>query len=64
MKEALKDRIEFVSPDGEEAECILAVCGCKTACAEITGSFKRRVRFIAGEEDAAAWIKKEMQSKE
>lgn len=63
MKEALKNHVEFISPDSREAECILVVSGCKTACADVSMFSDRRVRFITSEEDAAAWIEEEKQRK-
>jgi hypothetical protein len=63
MKEILKDHVEFVSPDSEEAGCILAVCGCRTACADIALFSDRQIRFITSEEDALAWIEEKNQSR-
>ncbi len=63
MKEALQAQVEFVSPGSREAECILVVTGCKTACADIAMFSDCRVRFITSEEDAAIWIEEQKHSK-
>jgi hypothetical protein len=63
MKATLKGRVEFISPESEEAEYILVITGCKTACADITPFSNRLVRFITSKEDAALWIEEEMRRK-
>ncbi|MBN1636322.1 MAG: hypothetical protein JW920_07400 [Deltaproteobacteria bacterium] len=61
-QQTLKDLVEFISPESEEAECILVVSGCKTACADITPFAKRPICFIAGEEDAQVWVEEMQQT--
>jgi hypothetical protein len=63
MKEELGGTIEFVPPECEDAECILVISGCKTACADITTFSNRSVRFITSEEDVTVWIEEMKQSK-
>jgi hypothetical protein len=63
MKVTLKGRVKFISPESEEAEYVLVITGCKTACADIAPFSNRPVGFIISEEDAEVWIEEEMQRK-
>jgi len=52
----LHGKVEFVSPDKDSVELVLAVEGCKTACADL-GSFDgKQIRGIAQREDVDEFI--------
>lgn len=52
----LQGKVEFVSPDKDSVELVLAVEGCKTACADL-GSFDgKQIRVITQREDVDEFI--------
>jgi hypothetical protein len=54
--ERLAGKIEWVAANSEEAEEILIVSGCRTACAKPDSAADRPVRYITNPEDAEEWI--------
>jgi hypothetical protein len=48
--------MEWTAADSDDAEEIVVVCGCKTACAGPDWAAGRPVRHITGPEDAGQWI--------
>lgn len=60
--ERLAGKIEWTAADSGDAEEILIVSGCRTACAKPDSASDRPVRPITGPEDAEEWIT-EMQKK-
>jgi len=50
------DAIRFVSPDDEEADIVLVVTGCKTACADIEPFGNRPILFVKSREEADIFI--------
>jgi hypothetical protein len=62
FRERLGDAIEFVAADDVDAEMILIVTGCATACAKVDTGIDRPVRYISSPNDAERWIE-EMQGK-
>lgn len=57
LKERLAGEIEWVAADSEDAEALLIVCGCKTACAE-PGIVDCPVHRISAPEEGEQWIAK------
>jgi len=57
IKEKLEGRAVFVSPGSGDADLILAVEGCKTACADLSPFEGLPVRVITCREDAHRFIR-------
>ncbi len=57
IKKELGETIEFVSPDEPGTSFILAVMGCKTACANLDPFEGKKIRIITNEKDTQALIK-------
>ena len=56
IESRLQGKVEFVSPDKDSVDLVLAVEGCKTACADL-GSFDgKEIRVITQSEDADKFI--------
>jgi hypothetical protein len=51
------DTIEIVSPDDAEADLLLVVTGCRTACADVSSFGDRSILFIKSKEDAEKFIR-------
>jgi len=56
IKKRLGEKVEFVAADSQDAEEIIIVSGCKTACTKLDAAPRRPVRYIVGPEDAERWI--------
>ena len=56
VRERLADKVEFVSADSEEAEMILIVSGCSSACTKLDSIMSRPVHFITSPEEAERWV--------
>ncbi|MHB8092842.1 MAG: hypothetical protein ACYDH8_14780 [Syntrophales bacterium] len=54
LRKRLSETVEFVAADSEEAEEILIVCGCPTACAKVGST--RPARYVKSLQDAEHWI--------
>jgi tRNA G26 N,N-dimethylase Trm1 len=50
------DTIEFVSPDDGDADMVLVVAGCSTACVDIEPFGSLPIRFIKSREEADTFI--------
>jgi hypothetical protein len=48
--------MEWTAADSEDAEEILIVSGCRTACAKVHSEADRPLRYITSPEDAEGWI--------
>jgi hypothetical protein len=57
LRKRLAETVEFVAADNEDAEEILIVCGCSTACAKVETD--RPVWYVACPEDAERWLQKD-----
>jgi hypothetical protein len=58
IKKSLHGKAEFVSPDSEGIDLVLAVEGCKTCCADL-GPFKGKpIHFVSQIEDAGRFLQK------
>lgn len=56
IERRLQGKVEFVSPDNGKVDLVLAVEGCKTACADL-GSFNgKEIRVITQSEDVDEFI--------
>jgi len=55
--ERLQGKAEFVEPEHEGVELILAVQGCSTACADLSSFHGMEIRIITGIEDAERFIR-------
>ena len=56
IRERLAGKIEWTAADSEDAEMIVIVSGCRTACAKPDSAADRPVRYITSPEDAEQWI--------
>lgn len=52
----LADKVEFVSADSEDAEMVLIVSGCSSACTQLENIQDRPVRYVTSPEDAERWV--------
>ena len=57
MEESLQGRVEFVKPESEGVELILAVEGCSTACADLSAFQGMDIRVITNIDGAKRFIK-------
>lgn len=57
IKKELGETIEFVPPHEPGADVILAIMGCKTACADLGPFEGKKLRIITSENDAESLIK-------
>jgi hypothetical protein len=57
LKERLADHVEFVAADSEDAQEIIIVSGCNTACTKLEAVHDRPTRYITSPDDAERWIK-------
>jgi len=56
IRERLAQEVEFVNADSEEAQMILIVTGCSTACARLDNVSEVPIRYITSFEDAERWV--------
>lgn len=56
VRERLAGKAEFVSADSEEAQMILIVSGCSSACTRLDFAGDRPVHFITSPEEAERWV--------
>ena len=57
IKRRLQGKVEFVSAANDDAELVLAVEGCSTACADLSPFKGKDISVIAKPEDAEAFIR-------
>lgn len=60
LRDRLNDKVEFVPADSGDAEEILVVCGCPSACAKVASRLP--AFFITCPADAEKWILREIGS--
>jgi hypothetical protein len=58
LRDRFAEKMEFVPADSEDAEEILVVCGCPSACAKVESS--RPLYTITSPADAKKWILKKI----
>jgi hypothetical protein len=56
IEERLNGKVEFVSLEDEDIDLVLAVEGCKTACADLSAFKCIKIRFITRIEDAEDFL--------
>jgi hypothetical protein len=56
IRERLAQEVEFVDADSEDAQMLLIVAGCSTACAKLDNVGELPIRYITSPEDAERWI--------
>ena len=56
IRERLAHEVEFVAADSEDAQMILIVTGCSTACAKLDNVSELPIRYITSPEDAERWM--------
>lgn len=56
IEERLIGKVEFVSAENENIDLVLAVEGCKTACADLSAFKGTNIRFITKIEDAEEFL--------
>jgi hypothetical protein len=56
IRERLAQKVEFVAADSEDAQMILIVTGCSTACAKLDNVSELPIRYITSPEDAERWM--------
>ena len=56
IRERLAQKVEFVAAESEDAQMILIVTGCSTACAKLDKVSDLPIRYITSPEDAERWM--------
>ena len=56
IEERLNGNVEFGSAEDEDIDLVLAVEGCKTACADLSAFKGTKIRFITKIEDAEDYL--------
>jgi hypothetical protein len=59
IEERLNGKVEFVSAEDENIDLVLAVEGCKTACADLSAFKGIKIQFITKIEDAENFVKEQ-----
>ena len=57
IKKRLEGKIGFVPPESEGGDIILAVNGCKTACADLSGFMGIETRAVTGIKDGEEFVR-------
>ncbi len=57
IKERLEGKVSFVPPESEGVDIILAVNGCRTACADLSGFRGIETRAVTGIEDGEEFVR-------
>ena len=58
IKKSLIGKVEFVSAEDEDIDLVLAVEGCKTACADLSAFKGKQIYFFSQLEDAGKFLQK------
>jgi hypothetical protein len=56
IKQSLNGKIEFVSPEDGNIDLVLAIEGCKTACADLSAFEATKICIISKIEDAENFL--------
>jgi hypothetical protein len=56
IRERLAGKAEFVPADSEDAEMILIVSGCSSACTQLENIQDLPVHYVTSPEDANRWL--------
>lgn len=57
IERSLQKEVEFVSPESEGVDIVLAVQGCSTACADLSAFKGLQIRTITSMEDGENFVK-------
>jgi len=57
IEKSLQDKVLFVSPESDDKEMILAIQGCKIACADLSLFQELKIWKITSVEDAEKFVK-------
>ena len=58
IESRLQGKVEFVSPDNDMVDLVLAVEGCQTACADLSFFQGKAIHVISRNEDAGKFLQK------
>ena len=58
IESRLRGKVEFVSPDSDHVDFVLAVEGCQTACADLSAFQGKTIHIISRKEDAVKFLQK------
>ncbi|MEJ2283883.1 MAG: hypothetical protein P8X85_09840 [Desulfobacterales bacterium] len=58
IESRLRGKVEFVSPDGDHVDLVLAVEGCQTACADLSSFQGKTIHIISQKEDVGYFLQK------
>ncbi len=56
IRERLADKVEFVPAHSKDADMVLIVSGCSSACTKVEDIQDRPVHYVTSVEDAERWI--------
>ena len=56
IEKRLEGKVEFISHENADLDLVLAVEGCKTACADLSSCDGKKIRMISQSEDAEGFI--------
>ena len=56
IKQSLNGKVEFVSPEDGNIDVLLAIEGCKTACADLSTIKATQIRIIRKVDDAVDFL--------
>jgi len=62
IKEVLSGKVQFVSPEDEDIDLVLAIEGCKTACADVSGFESSKIRIISKVQDGENLLNESLES--
>ena len=57
IKEKLEGKVTFVAPESDGVDIILAVHGCRTACADLSGFRGIKTWIVTGNEEGGKFIR-------
>jgi len=57
IKERLEGKVSFVLPESEGVDIILAVHGCRTACADLSGFRGIEILTVSGNEEGKKFVR-------
>ena len=57
IKERLAGKVCFVPPESEGVDIILAMHGCKTACADLSGFRRIEILTVTGNEEGEKFVR-------
>jgi len=63
LESRLQGKVEFVSPENDHVDFVLAVEGCKTACADLSSFQGKTIHVISRKEDVDKFLQIELLKK-